>query len=119
MTHEDMTRYRQRLVGLARRLRDEVRDLWEDTPDAEGRTADALSDAGDISSHEYEGQVMHGLSGNEETLLEEVTAALDRIERGTFGRCVTCGQPIGQERLRAVPYARLCIDCAHREEASR
>src|SRR5687767_6597812 len=103
MTPEEVKRYRQQLVALARRLGSEVRELWEETPDSEGRVSDALSDPGDIGSHEYEEQVMHALSGNEEALLEEVTAALDRIERGTFGRCVTCGQPIGHERLRAMP----------------
>ncbi len=42
---------------------------------------------------------------------KEVTAALDRIEAGTYGRCERCGQPIAPERLQAVPTARLCFSC--------
>ncbi len=41
--------------------------------------------------------------------LEEVRAALARIEAGTFGLCVVDGEPIEEERLRAVPWASHCL----------
>ena len=41
----------------------------------------------------------------------EVTAALDRIERGTYGFCESCGEKIAFERLEIVPTARLCVRC--------
>jgi len=53
---------------------------------------------------------------NEEQLLEEVDAALARIEAGTFGQCVDCGKPIDEQRMAAVPYAARCIGCAKRHE---
>ena len=37
--------------------------------------------------------------------------ALERIEDGTYGYCVECGQPISKKRLEAVPHARMCVDC--------
>jgi DnaK suppressor protein len=40
-----------------------------------------------------------------------VDAALERIEAGTFGRCVRCGETIAPERLDALPWAPRCIDC--------
>jgi DnaK suppressor protein len=43
-------------------------------------------------------------------VLAEIDAALRRIDDGTFGACAVCGAPIGEERLEAVPYARLCIE---------
>jgi DnaK suppressor protein len=43
--------------------------------------------------------------------LREVNAALERIDRGTYGRCERCGRAIGRERLEALPSARLCITC--------
>jgi RNA polymerase-binding protein DksA len=43
--------------------------------------------------------------------LREVGAALERIDRGTYGRCERCGRAIGRERLEALPSARLCITC--------
>ena len=42
--------------------------------------------------------------------LAEIDAALRRIDEGTYGTCEFCGEPIGAGRLRALPWARLCID---------
>lgn len=47
--------------------------------------------------------------------LTEIDGALDRIEKGTYGRCQKCGQPIQPERLKALPSAPLCIDCKREE----
>ncbi len=44
--------------------------------------------------------------------LAEVAAALNRIDRGTFGRCEGCGKPVSKARLDALPHARFCIACA-------
>jgi DnaK suppressor protein len=41
----------------------------------------------------------------------EIAAALERIENGTYGRCERCGQEIPVERLEAIPTARLCVSC--------
>lgn len=46
--------------------------------------------------------------------LKNVEAALARIESGTYGRCLRCGQEINPERLEAIPSASLCIECAQR-----
>jgi DnaK suppressor protein len=46
--------------------------------------------------------------------LKNVEAALTRIEKGSYGQCVRCGQEINPERLEAIPSASLCIDCAQR-----
>jgi DnaK suppressor protein len=48
--------------------------------------------------------------------LAAVDGALERIERDEYGRCQSCGREIALERLEAVPWARLCIDCKRREE---
>ena len=45
-----------------------------------------------------------------------IDAALQRIEAGTYGKCVNCGAPIPEERLEAMPWATLCIDCKRKEE---
>jgi DnaK suppressor protein len=46
-----------------------------------------------------------------ERRLKEVDAALARIEAGTYGRCGSCGGPIAEARLDALPWAPLCIEC--------
>ena len=52
------------------------------------------------------------LEDNEEHLLASIDDALKRIEDGTYGICTNCGRPISEERLEALPWAELCIDCA-------
>jgi RNA polymerase-binding protein DksA len=49
-------------------------------------------------------------------VLAAIDAALQRIDEGTFGTCRTCGKPIGEDRLEALPYTTQCIDCKRREE---
>ena len=44
-------------------------------------------------------------------MLAAIDKALAKIEDGTYGTCERCGKPIGAERLEALPYAELCIDC--------
>jgi hypothetical protein len=44
--------------------------------------------------------------------LAEIDAALERIERGAFGRCLACGGPLGLQRMRAIPEARYCVGCS-------
>jgi DnaK suppressor protein len=61
-------------------------------------------------------EIDYTLEENEEELLAAIDAALARIEDGTYGACRRCGQPIADERLRALPYATLCIDCKRKDE---
>jgi RNA polymerase-binding protein DksA len=73
-----------------------------------------------IHPGDYAAEGLHenlAIAQNEEHLLEEVEAALARIEAGTFGTCQDCGRKIAQQRLEAIPYAALCIDCARKHEA--
>ena len=52
----------------------------------------------------------------DESTHSEILEALERIDGGTFGQCEGCGVWIRKERLKAVPYARNCIDCQRKEE---
>jgi RNA polymerase-binding transcription factor len=51
------------------------------------------------------------LSEAEYRELSAIDAALKRIAGGTYGECESCGGPVGQQRLRALPEARLCTSC--------
>ena len=51
------------------------------------------------------------------TELDHVNQALARLDAGEYGLCTDCEEPIAEARLKALPYATLCIQCA--EEAER
>jgi RNA polymerase-binding protein DksA len=50
----------------------------------------------------------------ERRTLEQIEAALSRIKKGNYGTCVSCGQPVPDARLKAIPWARVCVRCAER-----
>jgi DnaK suppressor protein len=93
-----------------RSLRREMDELGAD-PDADEVAFDADPGFSDRShSTEERGRVIataRALRAN----LRDVERALAKIDEGTYGRCDRCGEPIGDERLDAIPWALLCIDC--------
>jgi DnaK suppressor protein len=70
----------------------------------------------DTATETVEREIGNTLEEHDERLLAEIDAALQRIEDGTYGKCVNCGAPIPEERLEAMPWATLCIDCKRKEE---
>jgi len=48
--------------------------------------------------------------------VEKIDGALERITKGTYGFCTSCGKRIGIERLRALPETELCFECASKRK---
>jgi DnaK suppressor protein len=56
------------------------------------------------------------LREREQALITKIDRAIEKIEQGTYGTCVVCGEDIGMDRLRARAVADLCIDCKSEQE---
>lgn len=69
------------------------------------------SDDGDIISTDLEIVKGVGFLQHDQDMLKAIEAALSRISTGEYGKCKKCGKQISKERLEALPYALLCIDC--------
>ncbi len=122
MISEAETRvYRERLLALMSRL-DQHRSQLKDEAfrPAGGEASGGLSNVplhpADLGSHNSEEDLALGLLRNEEQLIAEINAALERLDQGLYGRCATCGREIPKERLEVLPYARHCVACARRLE---
>jgi DnaK suppressor protein len=63
------------------------------------------------ASQVFEQQRDLALREKDEQHLEQVEAAIERLDADTYGRCVRCGEAIAPERLEALPWAAHCIDC--------
>lgn len=63
-------------------------------------------------------EVLTGLDEGARLELNQIRAALDRIETGDYGECITCGEMISVGRLEALPFAIHCIDCAEKTGTS-
>jgi DnaK suppressor protein len=72
---------------------------------------EALSDTLDIATVESTRDFSLRLQDRERRLVSKVRSALQRIDDGEFGVCVSCGDEIGEKRLMARPVATHCIDC--------
>ena len=70
----------------------------------------------DIGTDNYEQEFALGLMDEEKKLLEEIDAALSRIEDGSYGICEATGKAISKARLKAKPWARYCVEHARKLE---
>jgi len=62
--------------------------------------------------------VRDDLDSQAATELDQVNQALARLDAGEYGECTSCGEPIAEARIKALPYATLCIQCAEEVEGS-
>jgi len=81
-----------------------------------GVLEEELADTMDRSAVETDRNFTLRLRDRERKLLKKIDDALERLERGDYGDCDQCGEPIGLERLRARPVANLCIGCKEEQE---
>jgi RNA polymerase-binding protein DksA len=115
----DTERFRTRLLDERKRVKEAIDYLHEDNPgniqdEAQDSTAD--NHPADVATVTFDRELDYSLEENEERMLAAINAALARIDDGAYGICNTCGQPIGEERLEALPWTTQCIDCKRKEE---
>jgi RNA polymerase-binding transcription factor DksA len=72
----------------------------------------ASNDAEDRASEREGDEVLESLGSSGLTELRQIEAALERIDKGEYGICVNCGEPIPEKRLEIIPHAARCARCA-------
>lgn len=115
ITEEKLLELRAALEVQRDNLRKEVEDQGgdPDSDDAEIDVEHGFADSAHATAERARTlSVMKALRAN----LRWVNRGLRKMELGTYGDCERCGQPIGLERLEALPWAILCIDCARKGE---
>jgi DnaK suppressor protein len=103
---------RERVLAEVAVLQDDLSHSIEESFDEDGNDSHLADSATETVDREIE----QSLGDNAEHLLTNIDEALSRIDAGTYGSCVRCGKPIGDERLAALPYAAKCIECKRLEE---
>ncbi len=76
-------------------------------------------DEGDLATISHDRELLYHLHESDFQQLRFVQAALKALDRGQYGDCVHCGEDINEKRLRAVPWATLCIRCQEKTEKDR
>jgi RNA polymerase-binding transcription factor len=98
---------------------DQLAQLDAQTGQARTELAGRHLDPLDASADRARTEVSEVLAAAATQALEDIEAALTRMEAGTYGRCERCHEHIPPERLEAVPQARLCMSCQRRAERRR
>lgn len=104
---EELTEQRGMILKSLAGQTDDMRDLVKTVES--GDEADVASDAIDRT-------LLTALGAQDAKRLMAIDNALDRIHQGKYGRCLMCGKEIPEERLEAIPWAAMCIQCASAEE---
>ena len=72
-------------------------------------------DSGEQAVERENDDVLEALGGLARSELEKINAALERIEQNEYGKCTLCKKAIAAERLKAIPFADRCINCADKD----
>ena len=115
MTTIDINEFRELLERERGRIANAIDYLASESP---GTMQDEVGDVawgtdshvGDMASVTFDRELDEGLEEGAQQTLDQIDRALAKLDAGTYGTCETCGKPIGEERLRARPWATLCID---------
>jgi RNA polymerase-binding protein DksA len=119
-TAVDTESFRTRLLDERKRVVDAIENIHSENPGSISDETEELTfqdnHLGDVATATFDREMASTLEENSNHVLSEIDAALARIEIGSFGNCEGCRNPIGIERLEALPWATLCIDCKRRQE---
>jgi len=123
MKKAEMKAYKERLLALRARLRGDMSQLADVAlkkarAENNGELSSMPIHMADLGTDNFEQEFNLSLMESEESLLEKIEVALERIEEGTYGQCEECGGRIPKARLNAIPFATLCVKCAQAMEES-
>lgn len=120
MNKKETENFKKKLLSEKSELLEELNDIGRPNVNSPG-TWEATSknievdaaDENEVADKLEEYEENSGIVSKLESQLNEVNAALDRIEQGKYGLCESCGKPIEKERLEANPSARVSIKHGH------
>lgn len=117
MNATDTAKFKDKLLAEKAKLGKELAGIGQKDTSSPGgwdATSGALeidpADDNEVADKFEELEDNTGIAGNLEGQMADVKAALEKIEKGTYGKCEKCGEPIDMKRLEANPAARTCIE---------
>jgi DnaK suppressor protein len=108
MSKKDMEKFRRLLEEKKATLSS---DLAKTRSAEEETTEEATQDIADKAVSSYTREFLYSLTDGERSTLLQIDDAIGRIDDGTYGMCINCGQTMAERRLTAVPWAPYCVDC--------
>ena len=103
-------------MALRARLQGESTQMEDDALNDHSKTTSIPTDMAELGSVNADQELTFSLLRSDTDALDQIEAAIQRIEDGSYGRCEACGEPIPKTRLDAIPYAAECVRCASLRE---
>ena len=120
LSKEQIKQLRQLLITERAKLAEEIKSIARDAAtsprDASGDLSAYTVHMADMAADTYDRELSMNIASSEQELLYQIDDALKRLDDGSYGICQQCNQPIAMSRLKAVPYASLCIACQRSKE---
>lgn len=121
LSKKELAEYKKLIIKVKEDILDDIKHISDDTlkksqKDAAGDISGYTYHMADVATDTYDREFSLGLASNDRQFLYELDDALKRIDEGTFGFCENCKLVIAKNRLKAVPYARLCVKCQEKKE---
>ena len=118
---KDLIEFKKLILKIKDSVMEGIQHISDDTlkksqKEASGDISGYTYHMADVATDTYDREFSLGLASNERQLLYELDDAMKKIEEGTFGTCEDCKNLITKTRLKAVPYARLCVKCQEKKE---
>jgi RNA polymerase-binding protein DksA len=123
LSKEQLKQLRQLLITERAKLADEIKSIAKDAStsprDASGDLSAYTVHMADMAADTYDRELSMNIASSEQEILYQIDDALKRLDDGSYGICQQCNQPIAMSRLKAVPYASLCISCQRSKEQQK
>ena len=104
-------RYAQVKEQLLKMRNDLLEDVNESYEACREMGQDGVPDIGDMSSVAYSRDVLFNLSETQRQRIHDINLALEQIEKGEYGICMSCNEEISPRRMEVRPFSRYCIEC--------
>ncbi len=124
--------FRKGELAIFRSMLQKQLDLVQDNLNAlagDNLKRSPLESTGDISSHSthmadhgtdnFDRELALSLASSRQDSIYDIEDAIQRIDNGEYGECESCGKPIERPRLKALPFAKMCIACQNAAERGR
>jgi RNA polymerase-binding protein DksA len=118
---KELEEFKKLILKRKDEILDGIKHISEDTlkksqKEASGDISGYSYHMADVATDTYDREFSLGIASEERQFLYELNDALKKIEEGAFGTCEDCKRLITKTRLKAVPYARLCVKCQQARE---
>ena len=119
MTNIELVLHLETLLALRARLQGDMTQMEDNALNKDHSSSTTTpDDMAELGTGNFDQEFTLSLLGSEKDALDQIEAAIERIEDGSYGRCKTCGGKIPNTRLGAIPYAAQCVRCASEQENS-